>query len=70
MTATPRPDRRRQRTRAALLEAGRRLFAARSVEAVTIDDIVAAADVAKGSFYNHFTDREALAREVAAEIRW
>lgn len=69
MAAAPRPDRRRQRTRAALLQAGRRLFAARSVEAVTIDDIVAEADVAKGSFYNHFPDKEALAREVAAEIR-
>lgn len=63
--ATPRPDRRRARTRAALLRAGQELFAERSVDGVSIDDIVAAADVAKGSFYNHFPDKEALARELA-----
>ena len=63
------PDRRRARTRAALLQAGESLFAAQSVEAVSIDDIVAAADVAKGSFYNHFADRESLAREVAMAVR-
>lgn len=62
-------DRRRARTRAALLQAGQSLFAAQSVDAVSIDDIVAAADVAKGSFYNHFPDKEALAREIAVTVR-
>ncbi len=62
-------DRRRARTRAALLQAGQSLFAARSVDAVSIDDIVLAADVAKGSFYNHFADKEALAREIAVQVR-
>lgn len=64
-----RVDRRRVRTRAALLQAGRTLFAARSVDGVTIDDIVAQADVAKGSFYNHFPDKDALARELADRAR-
>ena len=62
-------DRRRARTRAALLQAGQSLFAARSVDAVSVDDIVLAADVAKGSFYNHFTDKDALAREIAVSVR-
>jgi AcrR family transcriptional regulator len=62
-------DRRRARTRAALLQAGQSLFAAQSVDAVSVDDIVLAADVAKGSFYNHFTDKDALAREIAARVR-
>jgi AcrR family transcriptional regulator len=57
------------RTREALIRAGRELFSQRPVEGVTIDEIVAAADVAKGSFYNHFPDREAFAREVVGEIR-
>jgi AcrR family transcriptional regulator len=57
------------RTREALLRAGRTLFAERPVDAVAIDDIVQAADVAKGSFYNHFTDRDALVRAVTGEIR-
>jgi AcrR family transcriptional regulator len=64
-----RTDRRRARTRAALLAAGHKLFAARSVDAVSIDEIVEAADVAKGSFYNHFDDKEGLAREIADQVR-
>lgn len=62
-------DRRRARTRAALLEAGQALFAERAVDAVSIDDITAAANVAKGSFYNHFTDKDGLAREIADLVR-
>ncbi len=62
-------DRRRVRTRAALLRAGQTLFAARSVDGVSIDDIVAAADVAKGSFYNHFPDKDALAQALADQAR-
>jgi AcrR family transcriptional regulator len=67
--ASPRPNPRAERTRAALVAAGRRLFAARAVEAVTIDDIVQAAQVGKGSFYNHFEGREALLRAISREIR-
>lgn len=60
---------RAERTRAALVAAGQRLFCERPVDAVAIDDIVQAADVSKGSFYNHFSDRDALVREVTAQIR-
>ena len=56
-------------TRQALLDAGRKLFSERAVDAVTIDEIVLAAKVAKGSFYNHFADRAALVRAVTADIR-
>lgn len=69
MAEPARTDRRRVRTRAALMKAGQALFATRSVDAVSIDDIVAAADVAKGSFYNHFPDKEALARALGEEVR-
>ena len=57
------------RTRDALIRAGRELFAERPVDAVAIDDIVRQADVAKGSFYNHFVDREALVRTITDAIR-
>lgn len=60
---------RAQRTREALIRAGRQLFAERAVDAVAIDDIVQAADVAKGSFYNHFTDRDDLVKAVVSQIR-
>lgn len=59
-----REDRRRQRTRSAIITAGHKLFAARSMEGVSIDDIIGAADVAKGSFYNHFADKESLANTI------
>ncbi|MBU2362731.1 MAG: TetR/AcrR family transcriptional regulator [Alphaproteobacteria bacterium] len=60
---------RAERTRAALIGAGRRLYSERPVDAVTVDDIVHAASVGKGSFYNHFSDREALVRAISSEIR-
>jgi AcrR family transcriptional regulator len=67
--AAPRTDRRRQRTRSALLHAGRALLAHRDVDSLSVDEIVAAADVAKGSFYNHFADKDVFAREIGAAVR-
>ena len=64
-TANPRAA----RTKAALMAAGQRLFSQHPIDAVTVDDIVQAAEVGKGSFYNHFADREALARAITAQIR-
>jgi AcrR family transcriptional regulator len=63
------PDRRITRTRLALLEAAQRLFSARSIEGVSIDDIAKEADVAKGSLYNHFESKEALAEELFSMVR-
>ena len=64
-----RSDRRRTRTRGAIIAAGQTLFATRSLEGVSIDDIVAAADVAKGSFYNHFDDKEGLADAIVELVQ-
>ena len=63
------PARRGEGTRKALLAAGQRLLAERSVDAVAIDDIVQAAGVAKGSFYNHFEDKSAFATTILYGIR-
>ena len=68
-TAGEKPDRRVNRTRLALLEAAQRLFALRSVEGVSIDDIAKEAEVAKGSLYNHFESKEALADELFRMMR-
>lgn len=57
------------RSRAALIAAGLRLFAERPVDAVAVDEIVAAAGVAKGTFFNHFADKHAFAASLAGEIR-
>jgi AcrR family transcriptional regulator len=67
--STSRTDPRRDRTREALLRAGRALFAERDVDGVSVDEIVEAAAVAKGSFYNHFADKDVFAREIAAAAR-
>jgi AcrR family transcriptional regulator len=69
-TAPPldRGSRRRQRTRARLIDAARRIIAERGgIEAVPIAEITAAADVAIGSFYNHFPSRDALFEAVVSE---
>lgn len=57
--STNRVDRRRERTRAALLGAAQRLLADGRTH-VSIQEITAAADVGFGSFYNHFETKEAL----------
>jgi AcrR family transcriptional regulator len=49
---------RRAATRTAIVEAASGLFAERGFEGTTIDDIVAAADVARGSFYYNFKSKE------------
>ena len=54
--------RRRARTRADLIAAARQVFAARGFHETSIAEITAAADVAVGTFYIHFRDKdEALA---------
>lgn len=65
----PKPSGRAAKTREAMIAAGRRLFAERPVDAVAIDDIVQEAKVAKGSFYNHFADKDALVRAITGDIR-
>jgi AcrR family transcriptional regulator len=66
---TPARQPRRDRTRLALVRAGQKLFSERPIEVISIDDIVQAASVAKGTFYNHFPDTEAFEREILAEAR-
>ncbi len=51
---------RREATRDQMFAAATALFAARGFEATTVDDIVREADVAKGTFYYHFTSKEDL----------
>ena len=60
---------RAQRTRDALLAAGFELLAERPIDAIAIDDIVARAGVAKGSFFNHFTDKPGFSQAIAEQVR-
>ncbi|MEU6190480.1 helix-turn-helix domain-containing protein [Nocardia sp. NPDC047038] len=71
MSADPvvrnRIDRRRERTRNALLGAARK-FLAEGRSAVSIQEITDAADVGFGSFYNHFTSKEELFDEAVRSV--
>ncbi|HZZ48018.1 MAG TPA: TetR/AcrR family transcriptional regulator [Pseudonocardia sp.] len=62
-----RSERRRELTRRKLLEAGKLLIAQRGVAGLRIQDITEHADVALGSFYNHFATKEDLVAEVVTQ---
>jgi AcrR family transcriptional regulator len=58
----------RERTRSNLIAAAYRVFARKEADAVTIDDIIAEAAVARGTFYNYFQTREEVLTAVAAAL--
>ena len=53
-------DQRRAATRGAILKAARAIFGDQGFAATTVDQIAAAAGVAKGAVYHHFAAKEAL----------
>jgi AcrR family transcriptional regulator len=65
-------DRRKARTRQALIDAAVRLIAEGRGDRASIAEITEAADVGFGSFYNHFDSKEQLFRTVSEEVfeRW
>ena len=58
--------RRRERTRASLLE-GPRVIADKGFDAATITEITGAADVGFGSFYNHFESKDELLKVLVTD---
>jgi len=64
-----RRDRRKLATRQAFLDATIALLSSRSMDALTVDEIATRADVAKGTFYNYFPDKDALERELSSYVR-
>src|SRR5271167_2071536 len=59
---------RRARTRSQLIEAARALYGRSPIEAVTVDEVVDEAEVAKGTFYVHFASLAELQAAVADEL--
>ena len=65
-------DRRKARTRQALIDAAVRLIAEGRGERASIQEITEAADIGFGSFYNHFESKDELFRTASEEAleRW
>src|SRR5580658_10766597 len=58
-----RPERRQQ-----ILTVARDVFAKRGYHAAKIDDIVAAAGIARGTFYLYFEDKRAIFEEIVDRV--
>lgn len=59
---------RRERMRSRLLGTALQLVAERGPAAISIDDVIARAEVSRGTFYKYFPSPEALVREVAFSL--
>lgn len=66
--APSRRDRKKQRTRRDLYDAAVHLFLRDGVDAVTIDAICAAADVARATFFLHFPTKDAVLAEYGRQV--
>ena len=62
-------DRRKARTRQALIDAAVRLIAEGRGDRASIQEITEEADIGFGSFYNHFDSKEQLFQTASEEVR-
>lgn len=61
-------EKKKERTRAQLVEAAVRLIADRGIDATTVNDIASDASVAPGTYYNYFPSLDAMLEELAAMV--
>ena len=61
-----RNQRRRQRTRETILAAAELVFRGKGIDGATVNDITEQADVAYGSFYNHFKSIDEIVQALVA----
>jgi AcrR family transcriptional regulator len=66
-TALGRRERTKAANRAAILDAAREVFAELGYEAAGVRDIIRRTDLASGTFYNYFPDKEAVFVALTAE---
>lgn len=59
----------KEKIRQKLMEEGERLFAAFGLKKVSIDEIVQAAGIAKGSFYSFYVNKEHLYMDISANLQ-
>jgi AcrR family transcriptional regulator len=58
----------RERTRTRLVDSALRVFADKGVDHAVIDDVIALANVSRGTFYNYFKTNEELLDAVVSEL--
>ena len=63
-----RQSRKTRATRRRLLRAASELFAEKGIDLTTIDDITQRADLAKGTFYYHFSDKNEIIAELIDQM--
>ena len=63
-----RRDRRKRERRARIYDAARRLFLAQGVDATTVEQIAATADIAPATFFNHFPSKREVLNEMTREV--
>ena len=68
MTAVGLRERKRLDTRSRIMAAASRLFDKSGVDAVTVDEIAAAADIGKGTIYNYFEAKEDIVVALLVEL--
>jgi AcrR family transcriptional regulator len=62
------PEKRRQRTREALLDAATTVFARRGFHGASLDEIAETAGYTRGAIYKYFADKEELLQEVCVRL--
>jgi AcrR family transcriptional regulator len=67
-TGPGRRERNKLRVRAAIRRAGMELVAQRGFQAVSVEDIAAAADVSRTTFFNYFPSKEAVLAAPSPEL--
>ena len=68
MTKEPnRQERKKAKTRGLIFETAMELFLKQGYDDTTIEQIVAKADVAKGTFFNHFPTKDAILSELGRQ---
>jgi len=65
---SPKIRNRQSRTRARILRESARLFIAKGFENVSVEDIIAASEVARSSFYRFFANREDLLAQIVRPV--
>lgn len=66
--ASPRVARRRAATKKKIMQISSRMFSLMGFEAVKFEDIASAADVARGTLYSYFKNKESLLEEILTGV--